>query len=238
MRVEPRKWDWWPYKKGPQRALLPSFCHVRNNEKVAVCSPEESSHQNCTTLAPWCQISSLQNCGKYSSVVLRHPASGTLLHQPELSQCPLPISIPFNLKCPAHCFYSFPEIFLEPLTCSDLFLLYFWADMMHAYNSLDSLLLLINVSCLFILFLQLYCNIEGKIVFLSPSLSHFLSPSLPSFYLFSLFCGLLSVFRRVYFVQNRGSGGSVILILAHILVSVGWWFNCLPSRFISFTKFS
>ena len=35
-----------------------------HNEKMVICNPEEGSFQNLTMLAPWHQISSLQNCEK------------------------------------------------------------------------------------------------------------------------------------------------------------------------------
>ena len=48
-----------------------------HKEKLAACKQEGSSHQNPSTLTPWFQTPSLQNCEKYISVVYK---SSSLWH--------------------------------------------------------------------------------------------------------------------------------------------------------------
>lgn len=106
----------------------------------------------------------------------------------------------FNfVQCKVSCLYlhSFSEIILDPLTCSDFSLPYLSP---HAtYNSLDSLLCVVNFSLVYILFIQLYWKTEDKIVFLPSSLScTLLSFSLIFFFLWA------PQFLGECFVQNRG----------------------------------
>ena len=124
-------------------------------------------------------------------------------------------------QCEVSCLYLhfFPEIIFDPLTCTDFSLPDLWAYIMRTTHWPHFLVLLINFSLASLLFSELYCKTEGKIVSLPSSLSFILlSFSLTFFFLWDP-----SGFLGQDFVQNRGS-----------VITVEWSSNGLPYRFILF----
>lgn len=104
---------------------------------------------------------------------------------------------------------------------------------MHATHWTRFLVLLINFSCAYLLFLLLHCKTEGKIVFLLPSLSPYLPLFPPFTYLFFFVAFLVGGFwvSRTGLCTKQGLSGTY-WFLPIFVISAEWWSNCLPCRFI------
>ena len=63
------------------RKLASFLCipHIRHNEKLAVCNPEENSHQNPIIPAPWSWTAFLQNHRNQFLLFISHPIYCTIV---------------------------------------------------------------------------------------------------------------------------------------------------------------